>query len=82
MSLETRLSKLEEASDRQLNAPQIIILKRNQNEDLDAILAANKVTCTGHDLIISVSRGLVGEVPFLPFDERIISIQQTAARAA
>jgi hypothetical protein len=81
-NIETRLRKLEAEAEQELNAPQIIILKHDQDEDLDAILDANNVTRTGHDLVISISRGLGGDVPFLPFNQRVISIQQTAARAA
>jgi hypothetical protein len=78
-NIDARLRKLELEAEQELNAPQIIILKANQDENLDEILEANNVKRTGHDLIISVSRGLGGEVPFLPFNERIISISNKVA---
>lgn len=81
-SIEARLRKLEAEAERELGAPQVIIVKANQDENLDEILEANNVRRTGHDLIISISRGLGGQVPFLPLSERIVSIQQTGRRAA
>jgi hypothetical protein len=78
-NIEARLRKLELEAGHRLNAPKIIVLHRDDSEDLAAILAANNVTHGENDLIISIARGLAGEVPFLPFTQRIISIQETRA---
>ena len=76
MNLEARLSKLEREVEQQNGAPRAIVLYRDQDEDLDAILTANNLTTAPHDLVISLARGS-GERR--PINQRIISIHERAA---
>jgi hypothetical protein len=75
-NIETRLRKLELEAEQEMSAPQIIILYHDKDEDLETILAANSLTTTERDLVISLARGS-GERR--PLDQRIISAHGKAA---